>query len=400
VRQRHFGNVFALFSRLRSGGFVSENVGHWYGVPMLVTDARYLLARADRPRRGIGGWIAAWVAGEAVPLAALAPLLPSSDELEALIALGLAEDDRATLRPRVRVLPWHDVMIASPPADAFDVSALNVAASLPPAETCWDVGCGAGLVGIVAARAGARVFASDLDAELVEWVRLNAALNGVELECAAGDLFAAAPDRVCDVVAFNAPLLRAPLADAGDGPRYASTPEGERLALRFLDGARARERILLHAQLTPAVAAALDAWAARAAVTTVVFAHAPDGTPHALSEIRVGAAPGLRRVQVPLSAACPHLGREIFDALAPADARAIADDATPLPAPWLELRTSERFDGGRRALGTTFGGVAVDAEDVALLDRLRGEPLRALGLTSPARERLCVMVDRGQVILR
>src|SRR6185312_1102704 len=87
VRQRHFGNVFALFSRLRSGGFVSENVGHWYGVPMLVTDARYLLARADRPRRGIGGWIAAWVAGEAVPLAALAPLLPSSDELEALIAL-------------------------------------------------------------------------------------------------------------------------------------------------------------------------------------------------------------------------------------------------------------------------------------------------------------------------
>lgn len=370
---------------------------------MLVTDARYLVARADRPRRGIGGWIAAWVAGEAVPVAALAPMAPTSDELDALIALGLVEEERATLRPRVRVLPWNGVVIASPAADAFDVSALNVAASLPPAATLWDVGCGAGLVAVVAARAGARVFASDLDAELVAWVRLNAALNGVELEAAAGDLFAAS-ERVCDVVAFNAPLLRAPLADAGDGPRYASTPEGERLALRFLDGARARERILLHAQLTPAVAAALEAWAGRAAVTTVVFAHAPDGTPHALSEIRVGGAPGLRRVQVPLSAACPHLRREIFDALGAAralgEAHTPGDEVTPLPAPWLELRTCERFDGGRRALATTFGGVAVDAEDVALLDRLRGEPVAALGLTALARERLCVMVERGQVILR
>lgn len=372
---------------------------------MLVTDARYVPAAPERPRRGMGGWIALWVAGEAVAVEALGPKAPRPEELEALIGLGLVEDDRVTLRPRVRVLPWSDVVIASPPAEAFDISALNLAASLSAKDrTLWDVGCGAGLIAVTAARAGARVFASDVDGELVEWVRLNAALNGVDVEAAAGDLFAAGGDCVCDVVAFNAPLLRAPLADAGDGPRYTSTPEGERLALRFLDGARAQGRIWLHAQLTPAVAAALDGWAARAAVTSVVFAHAPDGTPHALTEIRVDGAPASRRVQVPLSAACPHLSRAIFDALVDnlGGSRALRDDVTLLPAPWLELRTRERFadGGGRRALGTTFGGVAVDDEDVALLDRLRGEPLSALGLTSLARERLCVMIDRGHVILR
>ena len=122
------------------------------------------------------------------------------------------------------------------------------------------------------------------------------------------------------------------------------------------------------------------------------------GTPHALTEIRVAAAPSRRRVLVPLSAACPHLSRALFDALAAP--RTLADDATPLVAPWLERRTRERFDGGRRALGTSFGGVAVEDEDVALLDRLRGESLGALALSSTTRERLCVMIERGHVILR
>ena len=89
-----------------------------------------------------------------------------------------------------------------------------------------------------------------------------------------------------------------------------------------------------------------------------------------------------------MSAACAHLSRAIFDAVAAP--RALDDAATPLPAPWLELRTRERFDGGRRALGVTFGGVAVDAEDVALLDRLRGEPLGGARPGVDARASDCV----------
>ncbi|HEX9101612.1 MAG TPA: hypothetical protein VF997_05375, partial [Polyangia bacterium] len=61
----------------------------------------------------------------------------------------------------------------------------------------------------------------------------------------------------------------------------------------------------------------------------------------------------------------------------------------------------ERFDGGgRRALAATFGGAPVDDEDVALLARLDGAPLGALALSASARERLCVMIERGHVIVR
>jgi SAM-dependent methyltransferase len=380
---------------LRAAGYDAANLARWYGVPQ-VTDVAWVRPRPERPRRGLGGWIALLAAGEQVPVAALQPS-PSRDERDALAALDIVTDDGTTLRPRARLLPWSDLVVASPPAEAFDISALNVAASLPPARTLWDVGCGAGLLTLVAARAGARVFASDVDAELVAWARLNAALNGVAAEFAVGDLLAPSAGEF-DAVVFNAPLVRAPLAVADGAPRYSASPEGEALALRFVAGVRATDRILLHAQLTPAIEAALDERAQRAGVTSVVFAHAPDGTPHALTEIRVQAPAERRRVVVPLSPACPHLSRALFDGLWAS--RALADDATPLPAPWLELRTSERFDGGRRALAVSFGGAPVDAEDLALLDRLRGQPLGALGLDATARERLCAMIDRGHVILR
>jgi len=396
VRQRDVGYVRALFSRLRRDGFCSENIARWYGAAMLPTDARYLLAPVGRPRRGLGAFIALFVAGETLPADALAL---AGDERAALAALGFVDDAGATLRPRVRVLPWRELLVASPPEEAFDVSALNVAASLPRVPSLWDVGCGAGLLALAAARGGAKVLASDVDDELVEWARRNAACNELDVECVAGDLLAPGGDRTFDAVVFNAPLVRAPLAvAAGEAPRYSASPEGDALALRFLDGVRARDTIMLHAQLTPAIDAALDEWATRAAVLSVVFAHATDGTPHALTEIRVAAPPSRRRALVPLSAACPHLERAIFDALlAP---RALAGDATPLVAPWLELRTRERFDGCRRALGVTFGGVSVDDADVALLDRLRGQTVAGLGLTASEHERIFVMIERGHVIVR
>ena len=400
MRQRDVGILAAFFARLQRDGFSAENVARWYGSGVLPTDARHIAAPAGRSRQGIGGFIALWVAGEAVAPATLGRMAPSAEERAALVALGLVADDAAALVPRARVLPWRGLVVASPPDEAFDVSALNVAASLPAAATLWDVGCGAGLLALAAARGGARVLASDVDGELVEWARLNAALNGVEVELAVGDLLAPGAGRAFDVVVLNAPLVRAPLAVAAEqAPRYSASPEGEALVLRFLEGVRAGERILVHAQLTPAIERALAAWGAHAAVTSVVFARAPDGTPHALTEIRLGAAPSHRRVEVPLSAACPHLERAIFDALAAPPA--LTDDATPLPAPWLELVTRERFDaGGRRASAVSFGGVAIDAEALALLARLDGAPLGALGLSASARERLCVMIERGHVILR
>lgn len=400
MRQR-LGSVRALWERLRAAGFDEANVARWFGVP-LATDARWVRPPPERPRQGLGGWIALFVAGESVAAAALRPA-PSAAEREALAALGLVEDDGARLRPRAAVLPWRGLLVASPPAEAFDVSALNMAASLPIVSSLWDVGCGAGLLSLAAARAGAAVWATDVDPALADWTERNAALAGLAVETAVGDLFAAAPaGRRFDAIVFNAPLLRAPLAVADALPRYVAGPRGEALALAFLAGVDAHlapgGRVLLHAQLTPAVDAALDAWAARAAVVGVVFAHAPDGTPHALTELRRDGPPGRRRAVVPLSPACPHLGRAILDAVA-APGRLEAT-ATPLPAPWLELRTSARYDGGRRTLRVTFGGVTVDDADLALLERLDGRALGALAPSPADQARLETLVARGLVIVR
>jgi hypothetical protein len=156
--------------------------------------------------------------------------------------------------------------------------------------------------------------------------------------------------------------------------------------------------VLLHAQLTAGVATALEAWAARARVVSVVFAHAPDGTPHALTEIDTAAAAGQRRAAVPLSAACAHLSRTIVEAVA-GEPR-LDDAATVVPAPWLELRTSERFDGGRRRIEARFGGVAVGTEDVALLERLDGRAMAELALTAEERERVRELAERGLVVVR
>ncbi|MGI2030859.1 class I SAM-dependent methyltransferase [Rhizobium panacihumi] len=52
-----------------------------------------------------------------------------------------------------------------------------------------DLGCGSGVVGIAAAKAGAsHVLASDIDAYALAATRLNAALNEVEIDLAEGDL--------------------------------------------------------------------------------------------------------------------------------------------------------------------------------------------------------------------
>jgi len=60
-----------------------------------------------------------------------------------------------------------------------------------------DLGAGSGLVGIAAARAGARtVTCADTDAYAVAMVRLNAAINGVRIAAVLGDLTAGAPPEV------------------------------------------------------------------------------------------------------------------------------------------------------------------------------------------------------------
>jgi hypothetical protein len=162
-----------------------------------------------------------------------------------------------------------------------------------------------------------------------------------------------------------------------------------------------RGEALLHAQLTPAVARSLEALASRAGVLSLVFAHSPDGTPHALTSLELDhRRAGRRTLYTPLSPVCPHLRREMFEALrAPAE---LGADSTPLPAPWLELRVSKQLvpEGARAWHEATFGGRVVDEPTVALLERLRGAPLDALALDAADRARLDHLITHGHVIVR
>jgi len=75
-----------------------------------------------------------------------------------------------------------------------------------------DLGTGAGFIGILTARRGHRVVATDVVPACAEWTRVNALLNGIadRLEVRSGDLFAPVKDDTFDLIAANPPQMPTP----------------------------------------------------------------------------------------------------------------------------------------------------------------------------------------------
>jgi ribosomal protein L11 methyltransferase len=174
------------------------------------------------------------VFGDDVPRAELEALagdaLLSSDEQD-------APDDPAERRRRfarsweiagrVRVrtsdVPPSDglpELIVDSPAGAFGTGAhpttrmcLELLLDLEPAGGFADLGCGAGLLAIAAARLGyAPVFAVDHEARSVEATLHNAALNGVDLEAIQLDLMHVSPPPAPTIAANVPPAVHARIA--------------------------------------------------------------------------------------------------------------------------------------------------------------------------------------------
>lgn len=78
----------------------------------------------------------------------------------------------------------------------------RVAREVRPGQRVLDLGCGSGVVGALAARAGARVTAVDLDARAVAAARRNGIADARR-----GDLFAPLDGERFDLVCFNPPYL-------------------------------------------------------------------------------------------------------------------------------------------------------------------------------------------------
>ena len=184
--------------------------------------------------------------GDGVELAMYGHDLPARAELEALAGAALvafaeqeAPDDplerrrrfgrtwevggRLVVRPsdapaRGDGLPE---LVIDSPAGAFGTGAhpttrmcLELLLDMEPGGGFADLGCGAGVLAIAAARLGyAPVFAVDHEPRSVEATRRNAALNGAAVEALQLDLLAVAPPPAPTIAANVPPAIHAQIAE-------------------------------------------------------------------------------------------------------------------------------------------------------------------------------------------
>jgi len=118
-------------------------------------------------------------------------------------------------RGGVHFFLFEDCLIRVPTEDlAPKFGSVLLARHLPlqPGDSVLDLGAGAGLIGILAARHGHRVVATDVVPAYAECLRANALLNGVggRLEVRAGDLFEPMHGETFDVIAANPPQMPTP----------------------------------------------------------------------------------------------------------------------------------------------------------------------------------------------
>jgi len=118
-------------------------------------------------------------------------------------------------RGGVHFFLFEDCLIRVPTEDlAPKFGSVLLARHLPlqPGDAVLDLGAGAGLIGILAARHGHRVVATDVVPTYTECLRANALLNGVggRLEVRIGDLFEPVRGETFDVIAANPPQMPTP----------------------------------------------------------------------------------------------------------------------------------------------------------------------------------------------
>src|SRR5438034_11647474 len=79
-----------------------------------------------------------------------------------------------------------------------------------PGERVLEIGAGLGLAAVLAARAGARVTATDVVPAAIESIRMNAALNDVTIDARLGDTWAPVAGGRFDLICPNPPQMPTP----------------------------------------------------------------------------------------------------------------------------------------------------------------------------------------------
>jgi release factor glutamine methyltransferase len=77
-----------------------------------------------------------------------------------------------------------------------------------PGRQFLELGCGSGLISIVAARHGAEVMATDINPVAISFLKKNSMKNGVKLQIIQSDLFNDIPITKFDIIAINPPYYK------------------------------------------------------------------------------------------------------------------------------------------------------------------------------------------------
>lgn len=111
------------------------------------------------------------------------------------------------------------------------------AVEVRPGDSLLDMGSGTGILGIHAAKAGAKVVCADPNPHAVDCTRRNAARNNIRLEVVRSDLFESVSG-LFDVIAFNPPYLPGKQSSTSWIERsWSGGEEGSELTIRFIEDA-------------------------------------------------------------------------------------------------------------------------------------------------------------------
>jgi release factor glutamine methyltransferase len=106
-----------------------------------------------------------------------------------------------------------------------------------PGERFLEVGCGAGLISLHAAKAGAEVVAADINPHAVECTKKNAVRNNLKMEVLRSDLFEKT-EGYFDAIAFNPPYLpEETRSTSWIEKSWSGGSEGSEVAVKFLEKA-------------------------------------------------------------------------------------------------------------------------------------------------------------------
>ena len=212
----------SLATTMRSHGFDAEHLDALVEVPRTANAAggRALIAYRCDEAGPLGTLARLFALSSSVPLeAAAAALHPHA--LADLVTAGLLEVHDSKAYATIQIQGFGPYLFATDlsswygdPAFVlqFSRSAHRIASAalFPSSGRVLDLCCGAGMLGVIAADLGAEVVATDLNPRTAMFTRLNAALNGVEIDARVGDGFDPVAGERFDLIVANPPFIISP----------------------------------------------------------------------------------------------------------------------------------------------------------------------------------------------